>query len=269
MSNHIARQLLTKANLFPGKTTRATDLSSLIKALNVTPIEQELIRIGPSKDGGYLLPDDLDGIEYCFSPGVADCSDFELDLANRGMNIFMADRSVNEPPEKDPRFHFIKKYIASSNTPEDGLITLDEWYRQELEPVSAHSPEALLQMDIEGCEYEVLHNVSEILLQRFRIIIIEFHKLYQLVDRFSFEWMNRAFRKLLKTHTVVHIHPNNNRHVISYDGIDIPAMLEITLLRNDRVQPSNKHLSFPHPLDKKSIASKPDIILPTCWYSGA
>ena len=26
--------------------------------------------IGGAGDGGYLVPDDLDGIEYCFSPGV-------------------------------------------------------------------------------------------------------------------------------------------------------------------------------------------------------
>ena len=267
MSNRVARSLLTKLNLFPGKTTRAPDLISLVNAMRVTPIKQNLIRIGPDRDGGYLLPDDFEGIKYCFSPGVGDCSDFELDLAKRGLKIFLADRSVEKPSIDHSRFHFLKKYIASTNSPKEGLITLDEWYRQELETASDHSPEALLQMDIEGCEYEVLHNVSELLLKRFRIIVVEFHKLYQLTDRFSFNWMSKAFRKILSTHAVVHIHPNNNRTSISYRGIEIPSTIEITFLRRDRVQREERKLAFPHPLDRRCIETKADLILPSCWYS--
>lgn len=30
----------------------------------------ELIRVGSNFDGGYLVPNDLQGIEACFSPGV-------------------------------------------------------------------------------------------------------------------------------------------------------------------------------------------------------
>jgi hypothetical protein len=42
------------------------------------PIESghPLVRLGGPKDGGYLVPDDLDGIAFCFSPGVSDsCHD--------------------------------------------------------------------------------------------------------------------------------------------------------------------------------------------------
>ena len=266
MSNHIARQVFSRMNLFPGKTTRPSDLQALIRELNVTATEQELIRVGPDSDGGYLLPDDLDGIEYCFSPGVADCSDFELELADRGMKVFLADRSVDQPPSDDPRFDFIRKYIASTTSEEQGLITLDDWYSEHLGPPSSQSPEALLQMDIEGCEYEVLHNLSEALLGRFRIVVIEFHKLYQLADRFSFNWMAAGIRKLTRTHAVVHIHPNNNRHILSHGGVEIPATMEMTFLRRDRLKPSDRTLVFPHPLDQRSIDSKPELTLPPCWW---
>jgi hypothetical protein len=37
-----------------------------------------LIRIGDNGDGGYLLPNDIDGITACFSPGAAFSSLFEL-----------------------------------------------------------------------------------------------------------------------------------------------------------------------------------------------
>lgn len=266
MSESLARQVLTKAGVFTGKTTRVADLKSLVHDLKIVSIDRDLIRIGPEGDGGYLLPDDLTGIQHCFSPGVSDCSDFELDLANRGMQVFMADKSVDGPASEHERFHFAKKFLASVDAPEQGLMTLDTWYSNHLGPVTAESPDAILQMDIEGAEYEVIHNMSETLLQRFRIIVVEFHRLHQLLDRYSFGWMSRAFRKLLRNHAVVHLHPNNGRRTIEYAGLQIPFTMEFTFLRRDRMQVTEKPLSFPHPLDHCNVKTKPKLVLPECWY---
>ena len=267
MSNHVIRQILSPAKIFPSKTTKAADLRSLVHSMRVTPIDSELIRVGPNKDGGYLVPDCISDIKYCFSPGVAESSDFELSLANRDMEIFLADRSVDAPPITHPNFHFQKKFIASRDCTSEGLMTMDSWYSEMIEPPTNNSPEAILQMDIEGQEYEVLHNMSGSLLSRFRVIIIEFHRLYELADRYSYRWMSSAFHKLLQSHTVVHIHPNNNRKTLSLHGIKIPANMEFTLLRRDHLKTADKTLTFPHPLDQKCVASKPDIILPACWHA--
>lgn len=268
MSNYFTRQALTRIGTFPGSTTRAADLRLLVQALRVTAIGQDLIRIGPADvDGGYLLPDDLEGIPHCFSPGVAQCSDFELDLANRGMRVFLADYSVDGPAVEDPRFRFIKMFLASVDAPEKGVITLDEWYRQELGPLSGNSPDAILQMDIEGAEYEVIHSASSALLRKLRIIIVEFHKLHQLADRYSFGCMGNAFRKLLESHAVVHIHPNNNNRILSHGGLEIPATMEFTFFRPDRILPGGESLTFPHRLDRKCVETKPDLALPKCWYA--
>lgn len=267
MSNHVIRQILSPTNIFPSKTTKAADLRSLVHSMRVTPIDNELIRVGPKADGGYLVPDCISDIKYCFSPGVAESSDFELSLANRNMEIFLADRSVDAPPITHPNFHFQKKFIASRSSTSDGLMTLDSWYSEMIEPPTDHSPEAILQMDIEGQEYEVLHNLSDSLLSRFRVIIIEFHRLYELADRYSYRWMSSAFQKLLQSHAVVHIHPNNNRKTLSLHGIKIPANMEFTFLRRDHLKTADKTLSFPHPLDHKCVTSKPDIVLPACWHA--
>ncbi len=48
--------------------TKSGDLLELIRKLAPQDSGPELIRIGGPGDGGYLIPDDLDGIEYCFSP---------------------------------------------------------------------------------------------------------------------------------------------------------------------------------------------------------
>lgn len=48
--------------------------------LRPRPCPARLIRIGGALDGAYLVPDDLDGIEACFSPGVSNRKDFEDEL---------------------------------------------------------------------------------------------------------------------------------------------------------------------------------------------
>ena len=54
------------------------ELKELIKALRPVKTKFDLIRIGGANDGGYLIPDDLEGIAACFSPGVADTASFEV-----------------------------------------------------------------------------------------------------------------------------------------------------------------------------------------------
>ena len=143
----------------------------MVQSLRIRPNGHDLIRVGPSGDGGYLLPDDLDGVNYCLSPGVAACSDLEEDMASRGMQVFLADKSVDGPAVKNESFMFIKNFISSQNSEKEGLITMDRWVEEQL-PELANDPrcEAVLQMDIEGFEYEVLHNISDDLLKRFRIV---------------------------------------------------------------------------------------------------
>lgn len=55
------------------------------------------LTLDPNGDGGYLVPNDLEGIEACFSPGVDKISEFELDCLNYGMKIYMPDKSVEKP----------------------------------------------------------------------------------------------------------------------------------------------------------------------------
>src|SRR5262245_47594719 len=72
-----------------------------------------LIRMGGDYDGGYLVPDDLAGIQYCFSPGVSNIANFEQDCLNRGILSFLADYSVEKPPMQLPGCQFIKKFVGA------------------------------------------------------------------------------------------------------------------------------------------------------------
>jgi hypothetical protein len=233
-----------------------------IERLHPVAISKQLIRLGDSGDGGYLAPDDLDDIVACFSPGVDKVATFEQAVIARGIPCFLVDGSVSAPPFSNPLIRFDKKFLGVVEN--DRTVTMDEW-------VATCAPGAgdlLLQMDIEGAEYPVLLNASEEVLKRFRIIIIELHSLDRLIDPVGFALITSALDRLLKHFRVVHIHPNNNVLPLRGAGLTIPRMLEITFLRRDRVQAMGFARQFPHPLDRRNLPNRPDLVLPAEWYGG-
>ncbi len=240
--------------------TRYAELDGLIRALRPLDSGVELIRLGPDGDGGYLLPDDLDGIQYAFSPGVSTESGFEAGLADSGLQVFLADYSVEQPAEMNPKFVFDKKFIGCLS--DETFMTLDEWKRAT---IPDYHDDLLLQMDIEGAEFEALFSASAGLLSQFRIMIIEFHYLQELLNKPYFTLASRLFEKLLRTHSVVHIHPNNCCGSIRSRGLVIPRVAEFTFYRNDRLKQKVYSDSFPHPLDRDNTAKR-SLPLPECWY---
>jgi hypothetical protein len=241
--------------------TSPDSLRELMRALRPLDPGIELVRIGPDGDGGYLVPNDLDGIDYAFSPGVSTESGFEAELADRGMQVFLADYSVDGPAVPHPRFIFDKRFVGCVS--DERYVTLDDWHAAKL---GSDSSELLLQMDIEGAEYETLLAASPGLLRKFRIMVIEFHWLPQLWNQPFFAVASRAFHKLLATHAVVHIHPNNCCGSVKSAGLEIPRIAEFTLLRRDRFRGTAYRTTFPHPLDRANVRKAP-LDLPACWYS--
>ena len=120
-------------------------------------------------------------------------------------------------------------------------------------------------MDIEGSEYEVIYNIPKSILNRFRIIIIEFHNLDLLWNRHFFYKFKNVFLKLLENHYIVHNHPNNCCPTLKKDDIEIPPVLEMTFYRKDRANVIGYANEFPHQLDVECTAEKP-LPLPKCWY---
>jgi hypothetical protein len=239
------------------------DIQLLLKSLYPLATDKKLIRMGPAGDGGYLVPDDLGDIEACFSPGVGELSGFEKQCAELGMKIYMADGSVDHPGETDNRFFFIKKFIGPE-TSED-FITMDDWVSSNIQ---GSRSDLLLQMDIEAHEYDSILGMSDELLNRFRVIIIEFHCLYHFWDPVFLERAIATFEKLHRQHSCVHIHPNNCCSIFSYGGLDIPRAAEFTFMRNDRFTNSEFVTEFPNSLDEDNM-NHPHIVLPGCWHASS
>jgi hypothetical protein len=248
-------------NAFPAPLTEEYRVHNIIRKLHPITTDKGLIRLGPKGDGGYLVPNDLEAVHACISPGVDKICEFEKDCADLGMKVLLADKSIDDLPEWHDSFIFIRKYLGSITN--NDFCTLDDLVNSML-PNSRY--DLILQMDIEGFEYEVFLSTSDWLMKRFRIIVVEFHWLHQLWNKPLFNVITNAFNKILQTHSVVHIHPNNSSDfVLRKNEIEIPSIMEFTFLRNDRIIKKQYANSFPHDLDcdnQKGSTMK----LPRCWY---
>ena len=254
------RALLLRNRLFLRKTTKPDQIRNFASAVSPQLTSRPLIRIGGAGDGGYLVPDDLSGVEICFSPGVSTTASFEEDLANRGVRSFLADYSVEEPPISRIEFEFDKKFLGVCDT--DVHLRLESW-------VNAKAPDGtdfILQMDIEGAEYAVLLDSNRDTLRRFRILVIEFHNFDNICDPLGFEIINSTMTKLLQDFYVVHIHPNNWGESVQFFGLKIPTVMEFTFLRRDRAELVGPATQFPHPFDRPNYTDKPDLVLAGCWH---
>ena len=213
----------------------------------------ELIRIGGKYDGGYLVPNDLLEISACISPGVAETMDFELDIWEK-FNIpsFMYDGSVDIPQSINSGQKFFKKFVGPSTTSNE--ISMNQIIGTDLWNVSG---DLIGQIDIESAEYAFLSAASDEDLNRFRIMVVEFHEVDRWIQKkYYFEIINPLFERLFRTFDLVHAHPNNNGGAFSYKGRVVPNVIELTFHRKDRIIENLGYAKLPHKLDNQNVIDK-------------
>jgi hypothetical protein len=240
---------------------KTADVLEVINKLRPQDCGKKLTRIGGSGDGGYLIPDDLEGIDYCFSPGVNTVADFENHMADMGIRSFLADYSVDSPPIMRPEFVFDKRFLGITNN--ERFMTLEYWKDKYLRD---HSGDLLLQMDIEGFEWQVIAKAPDALLSQFRILVIEFHGIHKLFDRFGHLLLSSCFDKLLESFHIVHLHPNNIGGSVKKGSIEVPRIMEFTFLNKRRGAVVKPQLQFPHKEDRDNDPGRAPLNLPKCWY---
>lgn len=251
---------------------RLARLANVISVMKPVASPVPLVRIGGKGDGGYLLPHDLDGIFACFSPGVSNRKDFEDDLAVRfGIGSHLCDRSSDPDRFRTPlksNQTFKKVWLDVEDGPES--ITLESWIN-ELAPDPRD--DLLLQIDIEGAEYRNILATRPEVLARFRIIVIEVHRLDMFVDENVFESVFRPFfEKIGASFRCIHAHPNNARPAIELPdlGLNLPQIMELTFLRKDRFDLYSGLSAFPpespHPLDSgRNVSARAPVFLSDAW----
>lgn len=186
------------------------------------PHNKKFVRKGNSKDGGYIIVDDLTISDTLFSIGVGDNITFDIDCENQVSRIVLVDDSVPhfEIPNCNYFLHSKKLGAYESNS----HITIEKLLN------IYQSKDYILKIDIEGNEWEILSSVQSATLIKFRQIIIEFHNLF---DMTRSDLILKALNNLLKTHAPVVVHPNNIGGYCVIGSSVFPNVLETSWLRRD------------------------------------
>lgn len=259
MLYELAGNFALKQGFCVRRSVSKSKMQQMLRFLAPQASSIELVRLGGAADGGYLVPDDLEGIAACFSPGVDYTATFERDLVDRGIPCFLSDRSVDGSPFDHELVSFQKKFIDVVN--DEGNVTLNSWVKDN----SAAGQDLLLQMDIEGAEWRVLLDTEIDVLKRFRIIVLELHNIHHAFESSMHDIVTACLTKLNSAFEVVHVHPNNAGGTVEADGLVIPKLIEVTYHRKDRAATTGPARSFPHPLDKPCDPKRADIPLPDCF----
>jgi len=183
-------------------------------------------RYGQKSDGGYVIGNLPNNSYDCYiSAGISNEESFTRDFLNE-YNIpyehcYGFDGTINEYPKKYcENIRFTKKNISSYN--DDKHTNMNEIFKKY--------EHIFLKMDIEGCEYLWLLNLDIKYLKKIRQCVIEFHGVND--DTWNCEHNDKlkCFKKLGKTHFLIHAHGNNNGTI--HDN-GIPNTLELTYMNYD------------------------------------
>jgi len=261
----IIKRILGFFGIYLSKYLSDSDMDIFFKHVRSSYRKTPLIRIGKD-DGGYLLPRLLiQDIDVCFSPGVGDSWDFESHLASTfGIKSHMIDASVPPPNFNSHLLNFESFFLSNYN--DYNHTTIDSWVAKCME--NDPDKRLLLQMDIEGAEYEVLSDSSIDTLCLFDIIVIEFHQFNVLFTRDSGMLYRSVFYKILSEFWIVHIHPNNACAPININHTLIPPLIEVTFVRRDLLSLDEGEIDIPHPLDRDNVPNNKSIQLSRIFTGG-
>lgn len=185
-------------------------------------------RHGVNFDGGYVI---IDGFEYqgVYSYGVAEEIEFELSLAQDcPAPFYLFDHTIESLPAQHERFRWTKQGVGAAAKP--GIDSLENHLMSNGDE---RCDQLFLKMDVEGDEWETLEAISRERLRCFRQMVIEFHRVGALKDVNELDRQIEVLARLNESFRIVHVHHNNFSEIQSIDGMLVPEVLEVTLLRDD------------------------------------
>ena len=185
------------------------------------------ILLGDKSDGCYVLLDDFDNIKIAYSFGISRNIQFDKALADKGIDVFMYDHTINSLPYQNPKFHWKKLGLCGKKTFKTNLKNLENLIEE-----NGHTNEEnmILKMDIEKCEWESLIDLNEETLNQFKYIAIEYHFDDEKTVQNEYLYYN-VLKKISKTHQPFYVRCNGDRgHVVNFGNNRICHIMEVSYI---------------------------------------
>lgn len=211
-----------------------------------------LVRVGNDFDGGYLMAKPFSETPIAYSFGIAEDVSWDKQMAGEGYQIYQYDHTISKLPEENPAFHWEKLGITGEEETRQlkNLTTLMEHNDHR------ETQGMVLKMDVEGYEWDVLASLPEKVLLQFDQIVLEMHGIIGIENR---EKIVKVLENLACTHSVVHLHPNNNGSVDYCGDLLMPDLLEVTYLRKG-LHPLVRYTGMmPRAQDRPCVKRLPEI----------
>ena len=131
-----------------------------------------IVTVEKTEIGLFFQIDDFINVRIAYSFGISSYIQFERALADKGIDIYMYDHTINNLPYQNPKFHWKKIGICGKKTNNTQLKNLEDLIMK-----NGHSNEKnmILKMHVEKWEWESLMNLKEDTLNQFKYIAIEYH----------------------------------------------------------------------------------------------
>ena len=84
------------------------------------------VLIGKKGDGCYVMLNDFENIKIAYSIGIRDLIQFDKDLADKGIDVYMYDHTIQKLPYENKKFHWKKIGIGGNSERKYNIQTLDD-----------------------------------------------------------------------------------------------------------------------------------------------
>ena len=185
------------------------------------------ILLGKKYDGCYVLLDDFNNIKIAYSFGISRNIQFDKALADKGIDVYMYDHTINSLPYENKKFHWKKIGLCGKNTNSTNLTNLEQLI---YENGHSHEKNMILKMDIEYWEWESIIGLKEETLNQFKYIAIEYHfkdeKLYN-----NHNIYYKVLKKISRTHQSFYARCNADRSKkVNFGNNRICKVLEVSYI---------------------------------------
>ena len=190
-------------------------------------IGKNRVLIGKKSDGCYVMLDDFENIKIAYSIGIRNEIQFDKALADKGIDVYMYDHTINKLQYLNKKFHWKKIGIGGNSEKTYNIQTIQDMMKE-----NGHLNEKniIFKMDVEGAEWNSLKDLPEKVLLQFKYLLFEYHFSKPKNDLVLFY---NVLKKIYKTHQPFYVHCSPFGEAISFGNNRLCKAIEVSYIIRD------------------------------------